>query len=556
MIFRPRLRTSIVSVLLAVGAAPLAAHASDGAHDGGTLKIVAASAAGTIDPHISYETGKYWPFFYITNDGLVTFKKTEGAASAEIVPDLAEAMPKVENAGKTYVFTLRKGIKFSTGKDVTPADVVASFQRLFKVSNPNSGSWYNVLVGADACLKTPASCSLEGGVVADDASGTVTFHLTQADSEFLYKLAVPFGSILPADTPATDLGNTPAISTGPYVIASYDPQTSMVIKRNPYFKEWSEAAQPRGYVDEIVYTFGVKPEDAVTAIENGQQDWMFDSAPADRLNEMSSKYSSQIHINPRFSLFGTELNVNIPPFNNKDARLALNYAVNRRSVINIVGGPKLAQPNCQLLPIGFPGYKPYCPYTKNPGTDWSAPDMAKAKELMEKSGQKGQKVTVIAGDGSSDPVIGTYLVSVLNELGFDATLKVISENIQWTYVQNSNNNVQITINIMNQDYPAPSDFLYVLFSCHNFNPGSDASPNVSGYCNKEIEDKMSHAMAKAINNPITAEEMWTEIDHRLTDDAPWVTLYSPKQLDFVSNNVKNFVYSYQSRVLFSRIYLN
>jgi peptide/nickel transport system substrate-binding protein len=139
------------------------------------------------------------------------------------------------------------------------------------------------------------------------------------------------------------------------------------------------------------------------------------------------------------------MNVNIPPFNNKDARLALNYAVNRHSVVNIFGGPKLAEPSCQILPIDFPGYKAYCPYTKNPGPTWSAPDLAKAQDLMKKSGQVGQTVTVIASSSGVNPAIGTYIASVLNELGFKATVKVISANIQWTYAQNTNNNVQITM---------------------------------------------------------------------------------------------------------------
>ena len=89
---------------------------------------------------------------------------------------------------------------------MTVEDVVASFQRIFKISEPTAGSFYNVIVGADACIKTPATCTLDGGVVGDEAAGTVTFHLTQPDPEFMYKLAVPHASILPADTPTKEMG--------------------------------------------------------------------------------------------------------------------------------------------------------------------------------------------------------------------------------------------------------------------------------------------------------------------------------------------------------------
>jgi peptide/nickel transport system substrate-binding protein len=552
MTLRRWLQTSAVAMLGATGLAALGLAPPAEAGSGGTLKLVASDAAGTIDPAINY-TNQYWPIFYVTNDGLVEFKKDEGAGSNDVVPDLATALPKPEDGGKTYVFTLRHGIKFSTGAEVTPEDVVATFTRLFKVSSPNAGSWYNVIVGADACLKTPATCTLAGGVVADDKANTITFHLTQPDSEFFYKLATPFGSILPANTPPKDQGTTPSPATGPYMITSYDPQKGMTLKRNPYFKEWSKDAQPAGYVDEIDYTFGTKPEDEVTAIENGEQDWMFDTAPADRLVEMSRKYPSQIHINPLFAIFYAPMNVNMVPFNNKDARLALNYAFNRRSAVDIYGGPRLAVPNCQVLPPGFPGYKAYCPYTLHPGTRWTAPDMAKARALMKASGQAGQAVTVISDDQNTDPQISTYLVSVLNELGFKATLKVISANIQFTYIQNTKNNVQISLSQWYQDYPAASDFINVLLGCDSFHPGSDASINISGFCDKTINAQIQKNLLTAVTDKAAANAEWAVLDHALTDQAPWLTMFTPKELDFVSARVKNFQYSDQFHMIYSQV---
>ena len=556
MILRRWLQGSALALLAGAGLAvanPGLAQAAD-SHTGGTLHLTGAAAAGTIDPQINY-TSQFWSILFITNDGLVSFEHVNGPASNTVVPDIATAIPKPEDGGKTYVFQLRKGIKFSTGKEVTPDDVVATFQRIFKVSNPNAGSWYNVIVGADACLKTPATCTLAGGVVADDKADTVTFHLTQPDSEFFYKLATPFADIVPAGTPNKDLGTNAAPATGPYMITSYDPQKSMTLKRNPYFKQWSKVAQPAGYVDEIDYTFGPKPEDEVTAIENGEQDWMFDSPPSDRLPEMATKFPNQIHINPLFAIFYAPMNVNIAPFNNKDARLAVNYAINRASAVKIYGGPRLAVPNCQILPPGFPGYKPYCPYTKNPGTKWSAPDMAKAKALMQKSGQIGQKVTVIADDQNVDPALGTYLVSVLNELGFKATLKVISANIQFTYIQNTKNNVQISISQWYQDYPAASDFINVLLSCGSFHPGSDASINISGFCDKSIDAQINKNLITAVTDQKAANAEWARLDRELTDQAPWAVMFTPKQLDFVSKRLGNFTFSDQFHMIYSQVWV-
>ncbi len=256
---RTLLATSALALGFAAAGAASAATAPDRAdlmkqHRGGTLKLNAHGSAGTIDPQINYEA-EFWQLLYATNDGLVTFKKVDGPDSNTVVPDLAEAVPEPQDGGKTYVFKLRKGVKFSTGKDVTPADVVATFQRIFKVSSPTAGSFFNGIVGADACLKEAATCTLAGGVIGDDQAGTVTFHLTDADADFFYKLSAVHAAIVPADTPTKDLGTTPAAATGPYMIESYNPDRGMKIVRNPYFKEFSADAQPDGYVDAMDYNF-------------------------------------------------------------------------------------------------------------------------------------------------------------------------------------------------------------------------------------------------------------------------------------------------------------
>ena len=137
---------------------------------------------------------------------MLAFKKAGGGEAFKVVPDLASGY-KITNAGKTWVFTLRKGIKFSNGQTVTVKDVVASFQRIFKVKSPTSGGFYSGIVGAGKCLKTPATCTLAGGVAGNAKANTVTINLTSADPEFKFKLAVPHASILPASSPPNGRGH-------------------------------------------------------------------------------------------------------------------------------------------------------------------------------------------------------------------------------------------------------------------------------------------------------------------------------------------------------------
>ncbi|WP_244481229.1 ABC transporter substrate-binding protein [Rhizobium sp. Leaf371] len=520
-------------------------------HRGGTITLAAVSAAGTVDPMINY-TAQFWQVFQMTYDGLVKFKQAGGSDGFEIVPSIAEEVPKPTNDGKTYVFKIRKGIKFSNGKEVTPSDVVASFQRIFKIKGPTTGSFYNGIVGADKCIADAASCTLEGGVTGDDSAGTVTINLVAPDAEIFSKLAVPHASIVPADAPLTDAGTTPIPGTGAYMIASYDPNSEMVLKRNPSFKEWSVDAQPDGYPDEVVYKFGLTEEAAINAIINGQIDWMFDTPPSDRLPEIGAKYASQVHIDPLAAFWYAPMNTNLAPFDNVKVRQAVNYALDRDALVGLFGGDVLGQPVCQILPPDFPGHVDSCLYTKSPGETWSEPDMEKAQALVDESGTKGQKVTVIAEDNAVARGIGTYIASVLTELGYDASMKAISPNIQFTYIQNTNNNVQISVSQWYQDYPAASNFLNVLLSCSSFNKGSDASINIAGYCNKELDAKMKQAMTTALTDQDAANAIWAEIDKGFMEQAPLAPLLTPKSVNFTSARLGNYVFNKQNRWFISQ----
>ncbi|MDQ2756326.1 MAG: ABC transporter substrate-binding protein [Actinomycetota bacterium] len=523
-------------------------------HKGGDLKLLAKAAGGTLDPQVNY-TLQYWQLYQAMYDGLLAFKKVNGQESFTVVPDLAQALPTVSNEGKTYTFILRKGVKFSNGQDVTVTDVAASFKRIFTVSSPTAGSFYSGIVGAAACVKSPASCDLSKGVVVDKGAGTVVINLIAPDPELKYKLSVPHASILPAGSPPKDAGNKPIPTTGPYMIASYDPNTALKLVRNPSYTEWSHDAQPQGYPDTITESFGLTVEAAVTAVENGQADWVFDPPPADRLQEIGTQYANQAHVNTLTAMWYLPMNYNLAPFNNLKARQAVNWAVDRNAVVKLYGGTKLAQPVCTFLPPGFPGHVDDCQYTAGGGAKtWSAPDLAKAKQLVQESGTAGMEVGIVTQDDEVNKSIGEYLQSLFTQLGWKATLKPISANIQFTYIQNTNNKVQISLSQWYQDYPAASDFLNVLTSCSSFTPGSDSSINISGYCDKAHDATMQAALVTARTDESAADTQWAAVDKQTMSDAVVAPLFTPKLIDFVSKRVGNYQFSKQFYMQVSQLW--
>jgi peptide/nickel transport system substrate-binding protein len=534
---------------------PSAAASATG-KPGGTFTILANSSFGVADPAQNY-TLQEWQLLIDTHDGLTTFAKENGLAGTKIVPDLATSIPTPTNGGKTYVFHIRHGIKFSNGEVLKPSDFVTTFERQFTVPGPTT--FYSDIVGASAC--STKGCNLSKGVIANDSAYTLTINLTAPDPELMDQLALPFAFAVPASTSLKLLGNNVPPGTGPYMWKSYNPNTELVLVRNPYFKQWSAAAQPAGYPNEIIEKFGLQVSDEVTEVMNGEANEVFDGdqIPSDQLTQLNSpKYSSQVHVNTLTADWYMALNTRTPPFNNVKARQAINDAANRTAYVKIAGGPSLAVPACQILPPNFPSYTAYCPYTTGSQTVWSGPNVTKAKQLVQQSGTAGMKVVV---DGTNDQVgkaLVEQMVSDLDSIGYKASAQLLAASVQYPFVQNSTNSSKWNVawSAWYQDYPAPSDFLNVLLGCGSIHPNSDASPNIAAYCDKTTQAQINQAESEEATNPSGAAKLWTQIDHEDTNAAPWVDLYNPKQIDFLSSDVHGYKWNPQWYILIDQLWLS
>ncbi|MCH4023490.1 MAG: ABC transporter substrate-binding protein [Acetobacter sp.] len=525
-------------------------------HAGGTLKLTAQSAPGSADPQVNY-LAPMLQVEAVVYDGLMTFAKAPGPLRRHAVPDLADGQPEQLDDGRTWRFHLRKNIYFSTGQLLTTDDVVASMRRIFKVNSPTAGPYFSHIIGGSLCLHQPKHCTLDGGVVADKETGTIVFHLTHSDPEFPDRLAFGHAVILPENTSVNDTGNNAPPGTGPYRITSYNPNSEMRLERNTWFRQWDALAQPAGYPDHIIYRFGFEPESEVTAIENGQFDWMAENVPLDRLSELGQHFTSRVRLVDFLNLYYAALNVNTPPFDNLKARQAFNYAVSRRAMVIHNGGPAVAIPACQMIPQGAPGFEPACMWTKgaspsDPAPEWEKPDMEQARKLITESGTAGQKVIIVSPQTPGYLAMANELRSTLARLGYIASVRSMVQAVQFPYVQNSDNRVQVALTGWNADYPAASSYLETLLSCKTFHPHSDNSLNMSGYCDQGADLLMAQARAVAVKDQEAGDHLWAAADRELMAGAPTVPLAQVRWVTLLSSRVQGEVTAPIYQIIFSR----
>jgi ABC-type transport system substrate-binding protein/class 3 adenylate cyclase len=552
----------------------VAALAPPRTHRGGTL--VAAFSSDNFGPGYSpFDPAvapypDHWQMLAMTNDGLVTYQRVGGAAGLQVVPDLAVAMPTVGDGGRSYTFQLRRGIRYSNGRPVRASDFRYALERQLSpaaLSRGGGGYYQDVMfssiVGYAACRNHPATCSFRTGIQTDDRTGTITIHLTQPDATLPQKLATTFGDLVPPGSPAPDSGK-PVPATGPYMVSAvtHHGYGGVLLVRNPSFHQWSADAQPAGYPDRIRWVFTKDTAAELSAVEQGRADVMVDGPPPDRFSELTTRYATLAHVYASLSTTYLALNTRVAPFDSLAARQAVNLAVDRRQVVAHLGGPLSQTPTCQVLPPGMFGYAPYCPYTANPtaaGT-WSGPDLARARQLVDASGTRGERVVVWAWGGSHSLPALPYLVHALDQLGYRASSHVTSPDGAGfgeanAATSDSRRHIAASLGGWAADYPNPIDYLDLLLTCHAFTPNSPSNLNTSEFCNSASDALVRSAEAVQTRDPALGSRLWQKADREVVDQAPWVPLVNGIGIDVVSARVGNYQRNSEWSVLLDQLWV-
>jgi peptide/nickel transport system substrate-binding protein len=473
-----------------------------GGKEGGSITVLIGTAPDYLDPHKSYTT-QGADVHWLSYLGLLSYRHAPGAEGGQLIPALAEALPTISDDGKTYTLKLRQGLTFSDGSPVKASDFKASVERMIKV-NWGGKSFVTGYVKGAADYDAGDAKDISG-ITADDATGEITITLDTVYGAFANVLAFPAMGIVPASTPKRNLSSNPPPGVGAYNLTDVTPNRTYSLTKNPNFAKFKIPDIPLGHLDKITMKITSNTQTEAQQVLNNQAD-VFDAGdtlPPALLPQIQAKAKDRYKKHVVLSTFYFFLNTQLKPFNNAKAREAAVLAVDRGATSRLTSG--FITPSCYFIPAGIVGH-PTGPCAVG---DLTKPDLARAKQLVQESGMAGEKITVWGQERSPRKQLAEYWAETLNSIGFQATPKIIADEVYYPTIGNEKTKAQTGTANWIADFPNPANF-YLLLDKNTIQP--ENNQNFSLVNDPDIQSALAEL------NPVPSTQLarvaskWEELD--------------------------------------------
>ena len=294
----------------------------------------------------------------------------------------------------------------------------------------------------------------------------------------------------------------------------------------------------------------------IAAVERGGADLAIVADPfgfdtsTETIGQLMSRSPGQLHSVPTAVSEYMFLNVRRRPFDDKRVRRALNYATDRHRIVELRGGREIAVPSCQIVPAGFPGHEPYCPYSADAGPrrGWTAPNLERARRLIAESGRTGERVVITVDAFRRN--VGRYFATLLGDLGFRATLRVLPDDEYFPEIFDPRSKLQMGIVGWSQDFLSASSLIQPTFTCASLDERQTANP--SWFCDRGLARQVDRALA---TQGTDAPGRWAAIDRSIVDHAPAVPLTVHRGAMLVSKRVGNVQSNLNSFALLDQLWV-
>jgi oligopeptide transport system substrate-binding protein len=478
--------------------------ASPGDASTATLRYRMPEDPPTLDPFLAGDDNSL-VYIYQLFDGLVEF-----------VPGTLEVRPAVASAwtispdGLTYTFTLRPGVKFHNGREVTARDVVYSIRRALTPKASGKDGFFEALAGKQE-FWAARSTQLEGVAASDDR--TVVFKLQHPYEPFLTVLASEAGSILPQevyDDPGRGWLQRP-VGCGPFRLTQRRPDESITLER--FADHWKGPARP-GEITRLDVRIIRDSSTATEEYRAGHIDFSQEIAPGQR-DSIRRDFADHLRSTARHSVFYLGFNHAAPPFaGNATLRRAMAHAIDRDFIVTVL------QEGKDLVAAGVitPGMLGFDPARTPPRFD-----PALASRLLAEAGHpEGRglpEVAYLSNDTPGFRRIGDRVAADLSRIGVrvKTTWMDLGAFLQ-ALTAPAGQGPAMALYRMNwyADWPDPDNLLGLQFA-------TGAGGNFGRYSNPAFDD----LIARGRREPGRAarEAIYRQADTMLIEDAALVPIY-------------------------------
>lgn len=498
------IRTALTAATAAVLAISLAACSQTG---GSTTSATGASASGdqttfTYARSAAVSSLNLWTEITSNNafaidkifEPLVSFDK-----DGKIIDWLAKSH-QISDDGLTYTFTLRDGLKFSNGKNVTAEDAVFSIQQH--------------QAEKDAAL--PLTADIASVTAPDDH--TVEIKLNSPYTPLLAELANFSNGVVPKDfggKSEADFFANP-VGTGPFVVSKWDKSGDLTFTKNENY--WQKG---KPGISKLVYKLVEDGTQAVNQLKTGQVDGIEDPA-LENLDELENGNDTKVETAGSWVTHTFFFNTADEHFADVHVRRALAYALNRSDVTKAVsfGHADTAK---TVLPKAIE-------YSTQDSIKPVDNDLAKAKEEIAQSKYPdGFEAKILLASGNNAYSQAAQLLqSAAAKVG--VKLDIDSVDIATFRSRFKAFDYQIMINSAQADYPDADSIIDF-----QADPDGFSKSYWTSYSNPEVTAELKKAQVTPDGDE--RADLYEKIQQTLADEVPYIPLYSPQIVKALRKNV-------------------
>jgi ABC-type transport system substrate-binding protein len=432
-----------------------------------------------------------------------------------VMPDIADSWEVFDNT-TTFIFHLKRGVKYTNKREVTADDFKYSFKRILSPSGRSPNSWVlEKISGAKDFMQGRAS-DISGLEVLDRY--TLKIKLDQPYSPFLHLLTMTAAYVVPKEEVerlGADFSSHP-VGTGPFVLKEWRNNNKITLIRNDRY--FAEHAKIEGIVYRII------PEDltAVTEFELGNLDVITVPASEYSRYSTSSEWKGYLSSARGLNIYYLGLNCSRPPFDNVALRKAVSCAIDREKILKTFYESRgsLAQ---GPVPDILRKWQPPLPHPYDP---------LEAKRIIETEGMKDRRVVFYITADQEMIDMAEIIQSYLDKAGLKTEIK----QLEWSAYKYAINQGKADLYWLSwwADYPDPENFLFPLF--HSSNHG--ASGNRARYTNRDV-DRLIEAGQKA-QSTSERDSYYRSAEKIIAEEAPWVFFWHKTDFTLRQPHLKNY----------------